>query len=480
MSIKTAQQYMERTKKLSPKVFLDGKRITDVTGSPTLKSVIDATARSFEVAADPKNVDVLTAVSSITGAKINRALHINRSPADLSQRVEMSVLMGHELGTCHYRCGGSGLINSLAATTWEMDQKLGTNYRKRFDDYLRYLEENDLVLSVGSNSPKGVRTKRPLEQDDPDLSLRMVKKTSDGIMVRGAKFHQTGAPTAEEHLVTAGINLFPGEEDYALSFAVPNGTKGLTYICQHNPFTAERETAGDTKYIGNPRYGQRELAMVIFDDVFVPWERVFMCGEVEFTTPLRARQSAIHSMFESACKASWLDLMIGATQLCAEYSGLENAPLLQMDIAHMIKVREISYAIPVAAAHRAKESPVGSGIYFPDDMFCRVGKAYSSYGFWEAIEKSANVTGALLVDMPSERELQNPETRHYVEKYARAAGGAPERLRMFKFLQHWLCGLHGPSTWIGGGVPNSALMAAYNMTDFAEKKRLALNLANGK
>jgi len=220
--------------------------------------------------------------------------------------------------------------------------------------------------------------------------------------------------------------------------------------------------------------------MVIFDDVFIPEDRVFICGEVEFTGKLRDASARLHSTCEGACKAGWLDLMIGAARLSAEYSGLENVPHIQMDIADMIKVREICHALAVAAVARAKEEPPGSGVFLPDITFARMALVYCSYGFWEAIEKATDVAGGLVITMPSEKELKNPETSEYVKKYLKSVAPAEKRLRISKFLQNWVCGLHGAGTWVGGGVPYGALMAAYDSTDWAQKKGLAERLAGLK
>jgi len=145
--------------------------------------------------------------------------------------------------------------------------------------------------------------------------------------------------------------------------------------------------------------------------------------------------------------------MIGAARLSAEYSGLEDVPHIQMDLADMIKVREICHALAGAAVARAKEEPPGSGVFLPDITFARMALVYCSYGFWEAIEKATNVAGGLVMTMPSEKELKNPETSEYVKKYLKSAAPAEKRLRISKFLQNWVCGLHGAATWVGGGVP---------------------------
>ena len=155
MAIKTAQEYLDSLEKSPPRVYLNGKRIENILENPTTKSVINATARTFDMASDPKYKDIMTARSHLTGEVINRATHVHQSIADLEKRLEMALLVSQETGTCFYRCGASNALAALASATWEMDQKLGTNYNKRLNEYLRYVQENDLVLSLGLTDPKG-------------------------------------------------------------------------------------------------------------------------------------------------------------------------------------------------------------------------------------------------------------------------------------------------------------------------------------
>jgi 4-hydroxybutyryl-CoA dehydratase/vinylacetyl-CoA-Delta-isomerase len=285
---------------------------------------VEATAKVYELSSDPQYEKVMSATSHLTGQKINRAVHVHRSIEDNLLRLEMARLTSQKLGTCNYRCPCAEGLTPLASVTWEMDQKLGTEYNKRFNEFLRHIQEEDLVCSVASVDAKGDRSKRPLEQD-PDMCLRIVEKKNDGIVVRGAKPQVTGAYAADELIVMVSLNCKKGEEDYALIFAVPAGTEGITYICQYSPYTAERILENDVSLLGNP-YGQRETAMVIFEDVFVPWERVFLCGEIGFVPVIAERFLRLHSAHSGSCKSGFLDLIIGASQLVTEYTGLKGLP----------------------------------------------------------------------------------------------------------------------------------------------------------
>lgn len=475
--MKTATEYMESMKALNPRIFLGGKQV-NLMEDPTTMTVVRANARVYELAEDPQYVDVMTTVSPYTGGRVSRCLHIAQSKDDLEKRSEMATLTSQMLGTCNYRCVGADTLNALAGITWEMDRELGTDYHSRFISHLKYLQENDLACSGGVTDPKGDRTKRPGQQEDPDVYVHVAEQRADGIIVRGAKVSQSGAIGSNETIVIPTMGMRPGEEKFAVAFAVPNGAPGLTYISQYTPFTAERELMPDIKYLGNPAYGQRETCIMVFDNVFIPWERVFMCGEVKYSGRLIARFAKTHRMnCGGACKVGFADLIIGATQQMAEYSGVQKAPHIVEKIVDMIRISETSRACTVAAALKGREEPVGSGFYMPDDVFGNVAKLTVADGFWDIMKWAGDIGGGMAVTMPSELELENPETAEYVRKFMRAAAPAEVRLRMGKFIQNWCAGLHGAGTWHGAGSPQAQKMALYALTDLEAKKKMARDLA---
>jgi len=317
-----------------------------------------------------------------------------------------------------------------------------------------------------------------VEQEDPDVYVHVVEKREDGIVVRGAKVSQSGAIGSHETLVIATMGMRQGEEDFAVAFAVPNGTEGLTYICQYTPFTAERELSPDVKYLGNPLYGQRETCIMVFDNVFIPWEHVFMCGEAKYSGRLVARFAKTHRMnCGGACKVGFADLIIGATQLAAEFSGVQKAPHIVEKMTDMIRINETARACTIAAALKGHEEPAGSGFFQPDDIFGNAAKLTIADGFWDILKWAGDIGGGMAVTMPSELELENPETAHYVRKFMKASAPAEQRLRIAKFIQNWCAGLHGAGTWHGAGSPMAQKMALYALTNFEEKKSLARSLA---
>jgi len=478
--IKTAKEYLDSIKKLRPKVYINGERVKDITKHPVTKSIVNAMAKIYDMANDPKYESIMTAHSQFINEKINRSLHIFQSVEDLEKRVEMALLTSQVLGTCNYRCPGCDALNTLMSVTYEMDQKLGTNYREKVINYLKWLQKNDIAVSGSLTDPKGDRSKRPKEQD-PDMYLRVVERRSDGIIVRGARVHQSGCIAAHEHIIIPGITFREGEEEYAVAFAVPNGTKGITYICQFTPYDAERMYMEDEQYLGNPIYGVRETCMIIFDDVFIPWERVFMCGEVEFTFHMWSRFARIHRMScGGACKVGFGDLMIGAAKAIVDYLGISNAPHVREKLIEMVKLNETLHACSLAAALKGTEEPKGSGIYLPDRLFSNISKLNCAEGFWKLMALLGDLVGGLAVTMPSEKELRNPETAEYVKKYLKAAVPAEKRMRMTKFIQNWAAGLHGVATWHGAGSPQAQKIEMFRTYNFDEKKKLAEELAGIK
>lgn len=479
MALRKPEEYIESIEKLKPKVYLDGKRIENILENPVIKTTIETNAKIYELSLNPEYQEIMTATSRLTGEKINRITHVAQNTKDLMRRIEMAILTSQKTGNCNYRCPGCAFLSPLASTTWEMDKKLGTEYNKRFNKYLRYVQDNDLVCSAALVDPRGDRSRRPLEQD-PDMYLHVVERRRDGIVIRGAKPHVTAPYASHEHIVAVSLLCEKGEEDYAVVCAVPNGAEGITYICQFTPYTVERIMAEDICRLGNPIYGQHESAMIVFDNVFVPWERVFICGEIEFFTSFSERLYRAHTPNCGGCKVGLADLIIGAAYLIMEYTGLQDFPHIQDNIVDMVRSIEMSHACCIAAVVKGREEPVGSGVYLPDRIFGSVGKINASSSFWEMMRLATDIAGGLVSTMPSEKELQNPDTKEYIKKYLKCNASAEKRMRITKFMQHWVAGLYGVIALHGGGSPFAHRQMLYGSIDFGAKKKLAKDLAGIK
>ncbi len=481
MALKTSKEYLESVKKLAPRVYCGGKWVKGLLNNKITRSMVMANAAIYELAEDPKNTEIMVGTSHLTGEPINRNLNVARNIHDLDMRQEMALLTSQTVGTCNYRCVGCDALNSLASTTWEMDRDLKTKYNERFNKWLAFAQANDLAVSGAITDAKGDRKKRPSQQDEPDTFVHLVEKREDGIVVRGIKVSQSGAIGSHETLVLPGGALREGEEAFALAFAVQNGAPGLTYICQYNAYSAEREFCEEEAEIGNPVFGQRETSTMVFDNVFIPWERVVLCGETKFCGKMVTRFAKAHRMnCGGACKVGFADLIIGGTVLAAEYTGVDKVPHIQEKIIDMVRLSETSHACAIAAAMRGREEPKGSGVFLPDDLFGNAAKLNIAHGFWEIIKNAGDIGGGLVVTMPRLKDLEDPEVGPMLKKAFAAAAPADKRLKVAKFLQHWAAGLHGTGTWHGAGAPQTQRFMISVLTDFEAKKKMAKKIMGMK
>jgi 4-hydroxybutyryl-CoA dehydratase/vinylacetyl-CoA-Delta-isomerase len=477
MPLLTPEQYLESVEKLKPKVYVAGKLVTNIMEHPVTKTIINTNAKVYELALDPQYKEIMTATSHLTGEIVNRCNHVLRSAKDVEMRMESALLISQFIGTCNYRCPGADSLSALAAVTYEMDQKLGTKYEERFNKYLKHIQNEDLSVSGALTDAKGDRNLRPTQLEDPDMYVHVSERHDDGIIVRGAKVNQSGAIAAHETIVLPGRGLRQGEEDYAVAFALPNGAEGVTYITQFTPFSAERMYAEETDGLGNPDFGVRETCMLILDDVFIPWDRVFMCGEVGHAGKTIANFAKAHRMnCGGACKVGFADLIIGGTATVADQLGIAKAPHIIKGLAEMVRIRETLYACSTAAALKSREAVPGSGIYLPHDMFSNICKLNCAEGFWDIVKIAGDIAGGLVVTLPAHEELKNPDTKDYVKKYLKAVSPAEDRMRMTRFLQNWVAGLHAVGVWHGAGSPQAQWIAMSRLGDMERKKKLAKDL----
>jgi 4-hydroxybutyryl-CoA dehydratase/vinylacetyl-CoA-Delta-isomerase len=409
---------------------------------------------------------------------VNRYTHVSGSVEDLEAKARAGTFTAEMLGTCIYRCVGYDAFHSLAATTWEMDRELGTQYHPRFLEYLKMVQRNDLSAAGALTEPRGNRQKKALDWPDPYLSLKVVEKNQDGIVVRGAKINISGAYASHELVVLPQSSHSADEADYAVAFAIPTDAEGITYICQYSPYSAERELADDIYELGNPVFGQRETAMIVFDNVFVPWERVFHCGETKYSGRFVARFARTHRMTcGGTCKVGFMNQIIGACKLIQEYKGLEKAAHINDQLAEMVVLRETGRACGMAAARLGKEDPPGSGVFLPDEMMGNVAKLNICNSFWRTMALAGDIGGGLIVTMPSLKELQNPETRAYVEEFLSFGSDEPTEniMKVHKLLQHWTAGQHGVGTWHGAGPVMAQKIMIQRIADFDREKELVRN-----
>ncbi len=483
MALMTPEQFEESLKALKPKVYMNGKRVENILENRNTRTVVEANKASYEWALDPRYSDIMSCHSPLTGDAVNRYTHVSTSTDDLVKKAEAGTFTAEMLGTCIYRCVGYDAFHSLSSTCWEMDQKLGTEYYPRFIEYLKMVQTKDLSVAGALTEPRGKRNQKTIDWPDPFLSLKVVEKNKEGIVVRGAKINISGAFASHELVVLPQSSHAPGEEDYALAFATPTDAEGIVYVCQYSPYSAERDAADSLEELGNPRFGQRETSMVIFNNVFVPWERVFHCGETQFSGKFVTRFAKTHRMTcGGTCKVGFMNQIIGACKLIQEYKGLEKVSHINEQLTEMVVLRETGRACGMAAAIKGKEEPPGSGVFLPDEVMGNVAKLNVCNAFWRVMALAGDIGGGLVVTMPSLKELSNPEIRDYVTEFYSFGSDEPTEniLKVHKLLQHWTAGQHGVATWHGAGPVMAQKIMLQRVVDFERDKNLVRQTLNLK
>lgn len=477
--MRSGADYIESLKKTKPVVYHLGKRVDNVLEHPLLRWPIKAIARTYDLALDPRYSGILTTTSPLTGEKIERWNHVFGSTDDLVARQKQMRFLQHRLGSCALRCTGLGAINGLYSTTYDMDQKLGTDYHKRFLEFLKRVQKDDSFVSGAMMDVKGNRRLRPSQQADPDMYLRIIEERKDGIVVRGAKAHQTGPMIANEVAVMpCDVMRNEKDRDYAVSFAIAPDAKGITYILQHNLADALTLTC-EGMDLGNIRYGCQfgATSLMIFDDVFVPKEQVFMQGEWEFTRQLVSRVGTMARMWQCGCRPAIFDLLTGATRLIAEYNGVADSSHIRSKLTEMSYLTETVWGLAIGSAVLGEATP--SGAYLPDQLLTNVAKLQSTRAYYELVKLAIDITGGLVVSIPSEKDYRNPDVSQYIDKYLRGVAEVPteHRMRVVRFIQALTGGPVAAALHHSGGPIENQKIVIYRGTDFEEKKRLVKFLA---
>ena len=483
MALMTPEQFEASLKKLKPRVFMNGKKVDSILENRNTRTVVEANKASYEWALDPRYRDIMSCYSPLINDQVNRYTYVSASIDDLVKKAEAGTFTAEMLGTCIYRCVGYDAFHSLASTCWEMDRDLGTEYHPRFLEYLKMVQRQDLSVAGALTEPRGKRSQKTLDWPDPFLSLKVVERKTDGIVVRGAKINISGAFASHEMVVLPQSAHAQGEEDYALAFATPTDAEGIIYVCQYSPYSAERDAADDLAELGNPRFGQRETSMVIFNNVFVPWERVFHCGETRYSGKFVTRFAKTHRMTcGGTCKVGFMNQIIGASKLIQEYKGLEKVAHINDQLTEMVVLRETGRACGMAAAAKGAEEPPGSGVFLPDEMMGNVAKLNICNAFWRAMALAGDIGGGLIVTMPSLKELQNPEVKDYVNEFYSFGSDEPTEniLKVHKLLQHWTAGQHGVATWHGAGPVMAQKIMLQRVINYEHEKNLVKQTLNLK
>ena len=474
--ISNRESYLKSISDRNLKIYLMGKLVEDPLSHPIIRPSIEAMAETYELAVNEPELGSVK--SPYTGESINRFLHIAESNDDLYLQNKMQRKLGQLTGTCFQRCVGMDAFNALHSVTFEIDEKYSTKYHQNFINFLTETHKYNLVIGGAMTDVKGDRSKLPHEQEDEDLYLRIVDRDENGVYVKGAKAHQTGCINSHWMVVMPTLRLTEKDKDYAIVGAIPVDAEGITYIYGRQSCDTRSMEPGEYD-VGNKYFAGQE-AMVIFDNVFIPNELIFMNGEFDFASMLVERFTTYHRR-SYVCKAGVGDVLIGAAATIAEYNGVENASHISDKLVEMNKMNETIYATGIASSLQGSKTK--SGNYINDDLLANVCKQHVTKDTFEIGRLAQDLAGGLVGSMPSGIDFNEGEMSSELKKYLKGIKetNAEDRVKILRLIENMTLGRNAVAylteSLHGAGSPQAQRVQIKRKVNIEEKKDLAKKLS---
>ena len=468
--------YLDSIKNRNLKIYLMGELIKEPLNHPIIRPSVEAMAETYELAVSEP--ELASATSPYTGESINRFLHIAESNEDLFLQNKMQRKLGQLTGTCFQRCVGMDAFNALHSVTFEIDEKHNTEYHKNFINFLTEMHKSNLVIGGAMTDVKGDRSKLPHEQEDEDVYLRIVKRTQDGVYVKGAKAHQTGCINSHWMVVMPTLRLSDKDKDYAIVGAIPVDAEGITYIYGRQSCDTRSMEPGEYD-VGNKYFAGQE-AMVIFDNVFIPNDYIFMNGEYEFASMLVERFTTYHRR-SYVCKSGVGDVLIGAAATIAEYNGVEEASHIKDKLVEMNKLNETIYATGIASSLQG--SSTKSGNFINDDLLANVCKQHVTKETYEIGRIAQDLAGGLVGSMPSGIDFNEGTMSEDLKKYLKGKKdiNSEDRVKILRLIENMTLGRNAVAylteSLHGAGSPQAQRVQIRRKVNIEEKKDFAKKLS---
>ncbi len=431
MGLRTAAEYKEGLRD-GRVVFAAGEQVEDVTEHEDIGIAVEHAALDFHLAEDPQHKSLMSWEDPVSGELCSRYFKTPENTEDLLNRREMierSTRIGGSVVLLVKEIGTDALF-ALDLVSRVVDAKIDTNYNARVKAFHDFCKKEDLTLAVAQTDVKGDRSLLPAEQEHPDYYVHIVEEREDGIVVRGAKAHTTCAPYVDQLIVLPTRALKEDDSNCALSFAVPVNAPGVKLVA--SPFGSPPPST-----FHHPVSSQHRMidTLTIFDDVFIPRERVFLQGEWEAAGFLANTFVEFHRFTAVSYKPPLCDLFIGAAALLADYNGIEKASHVREKITKLITYTETVRGLSRAAAHDCRITE--HGVAVPNIILTNLAKYHFANNYHQAVAWVQDIAGGLVVTGPSEKDLENPETREYIERFLGGKKGVStrERLRAFNLVR---------------------------------------------
>ena len=470
----SSSDYRESLRRFRPTVFVNGRRVDSVADDAALAPGLNAIGLTYDFARAPEHAPLMLATQGSSGRTVNRLLHINATTTDLLYKLEAVRLLCRHCG-CAQRYLSHDALNAIWQATHRVDADAGTDYHARFLAYLHDVQDSDLTLGVAMTDAKGDRSKRPHEQTVPDSYVRIVGRQPDGIVIRGTKAIVTGAPYVHGFLVMPGRSMEEADADFAVCCAVPLDAPGITIVAR----PAGRPGENGARFSG--RYGQ-STGVVLFDDVFVPHDRVFLAGEWAHAGFLATTYATHHRHSCIGARAGFGDLLIGAGVLISQANGLDPGEHghIRDAMVELIKIVEGFFACGVAASVYGFQD--GSGNIQPDAVFSNVGKLLLATQIYDMQRLAHYVSGGLVVALPGPDEDHNPATAASLTAVLAGRPDVPaaQRLEVARLLEDltasYSAGWYSIISLHGGGSPEAMKREIWRQYPVADKVALVEGL----
>ncbi|MBN1848298.1 MAG: aromatic ring hydroxylase [Deltaproteobacteria bacterium] len=483
--MRTKDQFIEALSTMKRNIYYDGEKI-DRTDELQMHC-INTIGLTYDEAAKPENADFMLARSHLTGNTINRFTHIHQNTEDLHKKQDMTRFLCCKVGGCIQRCMGIDAVNGIYNVSYEADKANNgeTAYHENFKKWLTRFQNEDLIGCCAQTDVKGDRMLRPADQPDPDVYVRIKEKRSDGIIVSGCKLHISEASVADEILVVPTRALRKSDKDYAAAFAVPADHDGVKQVVTIHNFRPRKHF---------PRGFMPGLtdSYVIFEDCFVPWDRVFLCGEYQHGGILALLFALFHRHSYSGCKPAIGDVLLGTAALAAEVNNIQKAEHVREKFAEIILTTELGYAAGYTASDLGKPEvyipgvgfvPYGPGSYIPNSIYCNVGRCLTGEAVYREQEILCDISGGISATFPHEKDFVNPETKDLLLKYTKRNPNMPveDQAQFWRYLGDLLCsatgGILNVGGYHGGGSPVMEQIAITTQYDIESRKDIVRHLA---
>ncbi len=469
MPLRTAAQFLAGLRD-TREVYYRGQRVASVAEHPELGVAARHASIDFELAEDPRYRDL--AVHREGTEEYSAYFRVPRNAADLlarSKLIEAGTSQGATLVLLIKEIGSDALFALQRVLTRSGDP----DGIQRVDAFYRQCRNNDLAMAVAQTDVKGDRGKRPCEQSDPDMYVRVVEKRADGIIVSGAKIHTSCTPYVDEVIVLPSRSMGPGDELWSLAFAIPVATPGLRLYASDylhgtdDPFTRPISTSH-----------KMVETLTVFDRVFVPWQRVFYVERPDLAGATALTFVEFHRFTAVSYKLPLLDALVGAAIAIAKANGIDRAGHVRDKLTWLGGYAETVRGLTELAALRCK---VENGVAYPDVFTTNMAKWTFAREFHRAIETVQDLAGGLLVTGPGGMDWESPEVRPALEKYLSGAWPAARRMAIMNLISDLTTRLYGGYQAVlavhAEGSIEAEKMAMFRAYDPSRSVELAMRLA---